>query len=591
MNAPAIAHFFSRTKRLLFPLLLLGSAVSGLARDQQRPLTPNSELLAEFRRYHQWTNGASPDGKWAHKLAAAGDSNSEYGADVWSLSDGHVRTSFRTREPVGRFVWRPDSRALSYFAQSSNNLRRLFVWDLEADRHREIPIPASYAQALIKWSPDSRLLAFTSDQGGLVIVDTGSGRVVSALRELAILSFDWAGDSLHLAAITDEGENALSIIGADTGELAEKIEVSVDATELKEVAWQGSRSFLVLAEKRARRSKLPSETTLYALDREKGAATELQRSSSKLINGVSWLPEQRYVWHEREADGTQSILIGQIGSAATKRFSADGTLNFRAFLPGTRTLVAAFNSLKENALYTFSFDQSSPPVALIGSECPACPNSTHERVALSDAAGQKIPLLLSRAAKDGKYANAAIIRLHGGTPTTNGWEQTQLTVNHGVHALHLVIREPTATADLLQACDYAHDTLGIPRERIVIMGASTSSRFVLEACIAAPDKFGLAVVIGVGNPPRIDRPSQDGNVPRIFAFHGENDRTIAPLQAKAVIEKALGNESLLPPKGMWHVFAGEDHSLRRIESHATIYSLLLSELGAYPRAQATSVVR
>jgi len=415
--------------------------------------------------------------------------------------------------------------------------------------------------------------------------------VVTALGELTVLSFDWADDSVHLAAITDEGENAISILSAETGDLMEKIQVAVDTTELKEIAWQGSRSFLVLAEKRARRSKQAAETTLYSLDRDKGVATELQQSSLKLINGIRWLAEQQYVWHEREPDGTQAILIGKIGSTMAKRFLLDGTLNFRAFLPETQTIVAAYNSLKENALFTFPFDQSSPPVLVAGSQCPSCPDSTHEKIDLRDAAGQKIPIILSRAARDKKYADAAIIRLHGGIPATNGWEQTQLSVNHGVHALHLVIREPTATADLLQACDYAHAVLGVPRDRIVILGASTASRFVLEACIVGPEKFGIAVVIGVGNPPQVVGPSHGGKVPRLFAFHGENDRTIAPARAKSIIEAALGTEILRSQRGIWHVFPGEDHSLRRIESHATIYSLLLSELGAYPRPEMVGAVR
>jgi pimeloyl-ACP methyl ester carboxylesterase len=122
----------------------------------------------------------------------------------------------------------------------------------------------------------------------------------------------------------------------------------------------------------------------------------------------------------------------------------------------------------------------------------------------------------------------------------------------------------------------------VPRERIVLFGASDRAAAALEAAQRRPESIGMVVVQGVLGAPVLARDADREErlrAIRVLAFHGEHDRKCTPGRAREAIENAMGRAALRPPRGLWHVFPGEDHGLRSDAPHAAIHATILHELG------------
>jgi hypothetical protein len=129
--------------------------------------------------------------------------------------------------------------------------------------------------------------------------------------------------------------------------------------------------------------------------------------------------------------------------------------------------------------------------------------------------------------------------------------------------------------------DYVKTVLKVPRECIVVIGASTAVKVVLQAALLRPNTMGMPTVIGTMSPPDLPDNSRrrDGAALRILGFHGEKDRLVSPAHGRRVLEETFGRKALLPPRGMWHVFPNEDHTLYRDESLAVVHAPILRKPG------------
>jgi hypothetical protein len=165
--------------------------------------------------------------------------------------------------------------------------------------------------------------------------------------------------------------------------------------------------------------------------------------------------------------------------------------------------------------------------------------------------------------------------------TPSRWAETQVFLQHGINVLHVPNGKEHAEQDLLAACDYAADVLRTPRDRIVLVGASTAATAVLKAAQVQVNRFGMAVLTGyMGGafPQKISHPDEL----KILAFHGGADRLVQPQISYRLLTQVLGNP--LPPKDrfLWTVFEGEDHGLHLDENRSAVCATIIEQLGLLP---------
>lgn len=549
----------------------------------------NEAILKEFRSFNQHLSALSPDGKRILGRAKYSDGEEREGLVVRETGTGKIVGSMRLADPVLRVYWRPDGRTVSYFRQEAGtNLRRLFLWELDSDRQREIPIPVSYAQAIVKWSPDGKRLAFTNDRGGLVIVDAEKGIAQTCAPETKIRMFDWNSDSRRIAAVIpspgSRDRNFLAIIDAIAATITEKITSIIDGT-LRQIAWERSENvLLLLSEGNSNDDDEPGKYILTSLDPIADREEVLFTSSpDAFLLRPAWLPGGAgYLWHQREIDGTQRILISLQGQREPRVIALDGALEFRMFLPEQKSMVVSQTSPAVNQFVQIPLGGSSS-VTVLGGADSGLQEVLHQSARVRSADGVMVPILVTRVSDGSERANAVFIRMYGGIPALWAtWAETRLFLKHGVHLIQVSYRKLHGVQDLLAACDYAENVLKVPRERIVVLGASTASTVVIEAALRRPNSVGILAVVGViGGGPRKPAGTEvsKGSKPRLLAFHGEKDRTMAPENGRAILENLFGAEALLPPQGLWHVFPGEDHTLKRDKSLAVVYATILRDLG------------
>lgn len=571
---------------LLLMSLCIAALLATACVRKEVPVQPCSSAAVqeEFRATSEFLLSTSPDGTltvgWRYRKQQPDHEE----LVVRQVGSGNILFSKTWPVKVTRVNWRPDSRAIAYFQQDAKtNLRHLFIWDLASDQHRELPIPESHAQALVRWSPDGKRLAFTSDPGGLVIVDPAGGPPV--VYPPKIRTFDWSTDGRWLAVVPDENATVATILDATTGAIRRSFMAHAKGV-VPEVVWQGSPNLLLLDRSvstdlsGANRRRLTF--SLIALDPSTGKEETLI-SEPRNIRNIQWLPDGTgCLWHRRDADGTQSIYIKQAGVPAPRRIDLGGTVRFQNFFTDGLSLGASRISDTINQLVRIPLDGGAASVI---AEVPSVklPGLKEEIVKIRSAEETMPPMLVTSIAEGNPRANAAHIVIYGESLAIHNdtWAETQRCLLHGIHSIHLANRRGRAVQDLLAACDYAKTVLKVPRERIVVVGKSEGTKVVMEAALRRPDLFGIIVLTGAFAAPEVppDSRSRGLSAVRVLAFHGEKDRVVSPERGREAIEKGLGSDALLPPRGMWHIFPNEDHPLHLDESQAVIFATILRELG------------
>ncbi len=180
------------------------------------PMTSNPRVVATLQSTIS-SFDVSPDGKLI-ALATSG------GVELYDLHTyEHVR-SLNEGEVATRVAWSADGNWLAvgstkdygtpFFVggdASNSNKARLSVWDrntwkviFEPEFGNEM-VNQSFAD--LAWSPNGRALAFSTDLGGVQVLDTQSGAVLSRQTDFAatVTSISWSPDSSRLLANHDMG--------------------------------------------------------------------------------------------------------------------------------------------------------------------------------------------------------------------------------------------------------------------------------------------------------------------------------------------------------------------------------------------------
>jgi pimeloyl-ACP methyl ester carboxylesterase len=108
---------------------------------------------------------------------------------------------------------------------------------------------------------------------------------------------------------------------------------------------------------------------------------------------------------------------------------------------------------------------------------------------------------------------------------------------------------------VIAARNFAERQLGVPPERVVVLGHSYGARVVAEAARRDPRPVGAIALLSYVQ--AAAAPHDPAHRPRVVAYHGENDIAFAPAEARRLLVDRFGVE-------------------RRIVAH--IYAVLLALL-------------
>lgn len=560
---------------------LVGVISCGRGGQNGPVLYQNSEVLREYRQFRIGPLLPSPD---ATRMLIETKFDEGDGMVVKDLATGAVTHEMRADTVPLRVQWSPDGRVIAYFhSEAKTNLRRLFFWDLSSDRHREVAIPQSYSQRVVGWSPNSKRLAYVSDTG-LVIVDPESSRAITSALGASIRWFDWSGDSRRLAVLPEETPaTSIAIVDAETGQMMENVTCR-QVTDLQQLAWRSSRLLLVDRQDNEVALSHPVGSRLIAIDPATGRE-EILASAPMGASEPVWLPgESGCMWHEPTKDHLQRIVT-TIGSTGEPRaIGLNGWASHRAILTGGESIVAFQMTPMFNRMVKVGLIGDAPPVVLEENRGAHLAAASVETIRLRAADSSDFPIQVLRSSVPDKAGRAVFVRSI--QPNTGGnsgnWARDQLLLNHGMDVIVLVDRPGKGTDDLIAACEYARDVMQIPRERIVLYGASDRAAAALGAAQRRPQSMGMVVVLGLLRAPVLPRAADRAEsirAIRVLAFHGEYDDKGTPEQARDAIERAIGPVALRPPRGLLHVIPGEDHGLKSDASHAMIYATIFHELG------------
>ncbi len=401
-----------------------------------------------------------------------------------------------------------------------------------------------------------------------------------------IRSFDWSTDSKRIAAIPAEQPSLPVVVLLDptSGEAIETIPIAEDG-KLQKLAWQRSPNLLVVTERDLGKAA-PAETASIVCSIDPCTKRrEVLATGPMWVRDARWLPDAGgCLFFGRSFARLRRLFVLSKGAAGPRPIAMDGVVSWRSFLPDGKSMIVMEESSAVSRLMRVALDGTGPVVEIAANRPASISGIEHKRVEVVTSEGEKVALLVSHNTDAKRHANAVFIRAHGGLVQwgEERWAETQLYLEHGVDVIQVERRVSDAkqAGDLIAALDYARTTLGVPRERIVVLAASTPAAAVVRAAQLHPEKVGVIGIIGLYKEPSLPPSlSQAAASLRVLGFHGEQDRTIPPEVAQNFIEKAFGEDALRPPRGLWHVFAGEPHTLARDESHAAIHATILHLLG------------
>jgi hypothetical protein len=540
----------------------------------------SAAILAQFRSHYPALISLSPDGG----RVVSYDKSSTHGEGliVREIATGKILHAMKSTDPLKRINWRPDGRAISYFRQESGaNRRRLFIWELDSEEHTEVQIPESFAQAIVCWSPNGKRLAYTCDQVGLVILEPGKGAI--ARYEEQVRAFDWSPDGTSIAAIPSKQSSALVFLDPATGKTTRTLPGS-NYIQLRRVAWQDATKLLAVASGNGP-SEFEAKGRLIVSLEPQTQRRKVLFSTAAEISELRSLPGGKdFLWNERDANGLEKMFVSATSPVVPRSIPLEFSAHWRGFQPDGMYVVVMEDSSSVRRLVRADMYGSRPALVLAADRPANIGAVEHKFVEVRRSDGTMGAILVSKATEAGRRANAVFIRAHGGYVQwgEERWAETQLYLEHGVDVIQVQRSggsDINQEKDVIAACDYARTVLGVTRERTVVLAASTPAGAVLHAAQRHPEKMGIIAIIGLYKEPLGLPPSTGSASLRVLGFHGGDDLGVPPAAARSLLEEAFGKGALEPLRGVWHVFAGESHTLARDESHAVIHATILHQLG------------
>jgi dipeptidyl aminopeptidase/acylaminoacyl peptidase len=551
-----------------------------------------STVLRELNSYYPTPISVSRDGRIVLERAQTQtpDRSTLIAVDAHM---GKVIARLEWDAQITHALWRPDSRFVSFFSQEKEtNVRRLILWNVDHDQTTVISTPPAVNQPLVRWSPDGSKLAFSEGGQALVIVNVEGGhKAIVYAGPFAM--FDWSADSRHLALAPDNESRQVLIVSADSQEISERIDTSGRVSDL---AWEPRKNILMLIQQK------DGSRSFIEYDRLKRTERILFSADSGIRSPV-WLERNHGYLFQWSRFGTEGLFLGsEKKGTLPKCLISNGTSRFVERLSADDRIAIAHRSETSVELLSVNVESLNQKI-IAAANVSALGRTVPQRATVTSSDGTKIPILFWRSPNKRTGSRALVIRVRA-TPhdaDSSMWqEDIQMYLKHGMDFMSVNYRGSTGygthfeeaggqkerSQDVLAACEYAHSTLGVPYERIALLGHSNGATIALGAALISPRHMGFLFLASLPGLPKDWQTygNAQGRRPFVIAFHGEKDTILSPSAAHRLIERVFG-PGVLDPTSNWHVIADEDHVLHLPSSWAYVHSSLLQIVGSscYPQ--------
>ncbi|HEY5937332.1 MAG TPA: prolyl oligopeptidase family serine peptidase [Kofleriaceae bacterium] len=499
--------------------------------------------------------------------------------------DGVVIARDRAGDTQLAPTWRFDDGALAFLAdRDGDQQHRLFVLDLATGQRRAIAnAPPTQAPAL-RWEPRGTRVAYLVAERGrrerkLVVVDTAA----TALAPIVALDhldehagFVWSPDGAWVAGVSHASPGTIAI-GRSDGNGRRDVVVAQPA-EIRSLAWSRDGHVLVTLRREAN-----EHFTLAEVSATTGAVIREVRAGGD-ISGPLYLPDGGLAFHVNR-DGEVSVYTCRGQCDEHRRVGpGDGTAVVTGFSPdGREAWILHTGRVSPPALVGVDLGTGTTATIHAARAEAARDAITGERIDLASH-GLRVPAYLWRAKTVADHAPAALVRVRGGPSgqAMRSWDPAiQLLVERGVHVISLNYRGSSGygaafenapvrgnterVSDVLAARRFAERELGVPPERIILLGHSYGAALVAEAVRRDPRPAGPVALLSYVGP--AIAPITDA--PRTIVFHGENDVALSPADARRRLASFAPRFVELTHEG---------HTFRRVGTWARIYTAVLALL-------------
>jgi hypothetical protein len=404
--------------------------------------------------------------------------------------------------------------------------------------------------------------------------------------------FAWSANSRELALAPDDDSHQLIIADALSPRVIRRITLH-NTGKVLDVAWQPRADLLILI------GAKDGVRYLEKYDITKGDE-RVMFSERADLRSPAWLPPGYGFLFQKYQDGIEDLYMSpEIPGSKLRRLVPDGTSNYLGLLVGGQAIAVTHRGQESMQILKVSLDDRSSKV-LASAHLSALGSVTPQRVDITSFDGMKVPILVWRSPFGKSESRSVVIRVHANLHAveTPLWqEDIQIYLKHGVDFIGVNYRglpgygNDSANAgdnqyqgqsrDVVAACDYARTVLKIPVDRIVLLGHSNGAKIAVGAALMAPQSMGILVLVSLPGLPKdwitYGHPGQQ-RPGMVLALHGERDQMLSPDRARALIEKALGPDALVPRSKRWQVIPNEDHVLHLDQSWAFVHSTIMGEL-------------
>jgi predicted esterase len=524
------------------------------------------------------------------------------------LEGGHSELrleDIENRKVLGRYDggwplligWRPHSTAISFVEDDRGNLQfRLKLWT-PADGKVVVPdVPTmATASTFMRWSPDGHYLALRlpqptgPDQLRLFDAQIPSAKSTSIFEAEGIADYRWSADGSRLAVVAKgTGGNVVLIDQRD--QRRRHIMISPGAT-LKQVAWMSNGRQLLVSCREPNRT----EFALKAVDLESETSRTVAAADGDVdLPAAAALTDGRFIFQISQG-GLSKLMLGSLDAPARVLGLEDGVSSLMAVQEERGdVLVAHGDAIRSRGLYRIHLDDGAQTLIFQPGKGGKFPAVAPVRVNLPIADGKSLPIDVWRAGPRPSRGveiefpiNRAII--HHVTTTYNGGDQYVMRQGYDYIKFDYLPASDRSEGweyrvtelDLLSALavvNYARETLGAPADKVVLLGRSIGTGYVLRTAARMSPKVGGLVFEGVLSSLQTIDKIPDHHF-RIAVFQGEND-PFPPIAAKALIEDHFGASSLSGANGFWRVQKDEGHAFRLLRSKALVHAAIFQLLAA-----------
>jgi len=512
--------------------------------------------------------------------------------EVFDCATGHIIAKSQSRDNQVGLSWRPNNRAVAYFAaEGGNGLFRPYLWDVTSGKVNFLRgPPTSTPIPRFRWSEDGLKLAYLvggSDEGFLELLDLRpNGRSTVFAGPFRVRSdFRWSWDGRNLAVVQSDSPSTLTILNLDTHQPERKIPIIGGSGEIRDLAWRANTESLALT---ARTSEF---LKLITVDTTTNKVTTCLEAKGD-VGEPHYSPDGQTLIYQVMSESAQTLYMTHCDGAPSRRIGpSTGFVNFDRFMPSKSAVAALYTSLTDPpAIYEYSVNSNRERQIYRLPKAEELKSSSPTVINIRSWDGTLVPTVFWRPSDDAQLKRV-IIGIHGGPhlQAMKRWEiLPHIATERGIGVLAVNYRGSSGygltyerrgtardrVADIIAACNYAHAILGIPNEKIFLFGTSYGAYLAALTANQEPTAIGGVVLVSIVREAGLPIQTGKPHFP-VAAFQGENDIGANPDVARQFLESLFGNSVFADPRHCWRVFAHEGHVFSGTHSWAVVYSKLI----------------